>query len=68
MREKLVAAKRSGLRTVLLPLANERDYDELPGHVKDGIEVVFVEALDQVLMHAGLLDAAPTAPGKRRKK
>ena len=68
VREKLVAAKRSGLRTVLLPLANERDYDELPGHVKDGIEVVFVEALDQVLMHAGLLDAAPTAPGKRRKK
>jgi ATP-dependent Lon protease len=55
VREKLIAAKRSGLRVVLLPKANERDYDELPDHVRDGIDVHFVERLDEVLGHAGLL-------------
>nr|MBA3938968.1 endopeptidase La [Planctomycetota bacterium] len=54
VREKLVAAKRSGLTTVLLPRANERDYDELPEHVRAGLEVVFVATLDEVLAHAGL--------------
>jgi len=54
VREKLVAAKRSGLTRVLLPAANERDYAELPDLVKDGIEVVFVATLDEVLREAGL--------------
>jgi ATP-dependent Lon protease len=71
VREKLVAAKRSGLRTVLLPRANERDYDELPDHVREDIEVHFVDALDQVLEHAGLL-AVPREPaaakGRRAKR
>jgi ATP-dependent Lon protease len=55
VREKLVAAKRSGLSRVLLPKANERDYDELPELVKEGIEVTFVEHLDEVLKEAGLV-------------
>jgi ATP-dependent Lon protease len=71
VREKLVAAKRSGLTRVLLPAANERDYDELPGLVKDGIEVHFVQRLDEVLIAAGLLGSTPAkaparAPGRRR--
>ncbi|MBA3709298.1 MAG: endopeptidase La, partial [Planctomycetes bacterium] len=56
VREKLVAAKRSGLTRVLLPRANERDYDELPQLVRDGIDVTFVDHLDQVLRHSGLVD------------
>jgi ATP-dependent Lon protease len=55
VREKLIAAKRSGLSRALLPRANERDYDELPDYVKDGIDVVFVQTLDEVLREAGLL-------------
>jgi ATP-dependent Lon protease len=55
VREKLVAAKRSGLATVLLPLANERDYDELPEHVRSGLAIVFVDSLDEVLREAGLV-------------
>jgi ATP-dependent Lon protease len=54
VREKLVAAKRSGLKTVLMPLANERDYEELPANLRDGIDVRFVSSLDQVLHEAGL--------------
>ncbi len=65
VREKLVAAKRSGLTTVLLPRANERDYDELPEHVRAGLEVVFVATLDEVLAHAGLV-AGQRAPAGAR--
>ena len=42
IREKLIAAKRVGIRTVILPAANERDYDELPAHIRDGLTVHFV--------------------------
>ncbi len=55
VREKLVAAKRSGLTRVLLPAANERDYDELPALVKAGLAVRFVSRLDEVLHAAGLI-------------
>ncbi|MDA3963480.1 MAG: endopeptidase La [Planctomycetota bacterium] len=54
VREKIVAARRSGLKTVLLPMANERDFAELPDYLKDRISVYFVEHLDEVLKHAGL--------------
>ncbi|MBA3847076.1 MAG: endopeptidase La [Planctomycetes bacterium] len=57
VREKLVAAKRSNLRTVLLPRANERDYDELPDQVRSGFTVIFVDTLDDVVREAGLIDA-----------
>ena len=57
VREKLVAAKRSGLERVLLPLANERDYDELPELVREGIAVRFVSRLEEVLVEAGLTKA-----------
>ena len=55
VREKLVAARRAGLRHVLLPAANERDYLELPEHLRKGIQVHFVSELEQVLGYAGLL-------------
>jgi ATP-dependent Lon protease len=61
VREKLVAAKRSGLTSVLLPAANERDYDELPDLVKNGLTVRFVSRLDEVLTAAGLVAAAATS-------
>ena len=54
VREKLVAARRSGLKRVLLPAANERDYDELPALVRAGIAVTFVSTLDEVLAAAGI--------------
>ena len=73
VREKLVAAKRSGLTHVLLPAANERDYDELPKLVTDGITVQFVSRLDEVLTAAGLLEKAksmilPHAPNVKKTK
>ncbi|MSQ68098.1 MAG: endopeptidase La [Gammaproteobacteria bacterium] len=42
IREKLIAAKRVGLRAAILPAANRHDYDELPGYIRQGLEVHFV--------------------------
>lgn len=42
VKEKTLAARRSGADTVILPAANKRDYDELPQYVKDCVKVHFV--------------------------
>ena len=49
IREKLIAAKRQKLRHVILPAANERDYVEVPDHIRRGMEVHFVETFDDVV-------------------
>lgn len=43
VREKVIAAKRSAINVVLLPKDNERDWVELPEHIKQGVEVHFVD-------------------------
>lgn len=48
IREKLIAARRSGLVELIFPKENRRDYDELPDYLKDGIKVHFVEHYDEV--------------------
>lgn len=48
VKEKLVAAKRSKLSTIILPKDNERDYAELPSHIKKGLEIHFVSHYDEV--------------------
>ncbi|MCH9627706.1 MAG: Lon protease 2 [Chlamydiales bacterium] len=48
IREKLIAARRSGLETLVFPKDNLRDYDELPDYLKEGIEVNFVEHFDEI--------------------
>lgn len=48
LKEKLVAARRSGLKTLIFPKDNVRDYDELPEHIKKGITIHFVEHYDEV--------------------
>ncbi len=48
VKEKLVAAKRSGLTTIIMPKGNERDYEELPEKVKKGLRIHFVNHFDEV--------------------
>lgn len=52
VKEKLVAAKRSGLKIVLFPKDNARDIDELPDYIKTGMEIHFVEHYDEVFQIA----------------
>ncbi len=48
VKEKLIAAKRSGAKVLIFPKENQRDYDELPSYVKKGIKVHFVKHYDEV--------------------
>jgi ATP-dependent Lon protease len=49
LNEKAVAARRMGMRQVILPKANAKDLAELPADVREGLEFVFVENMDEVL-------------------
>ena len=52
-----MAARRAGVRTVLLPRANEKDLSEVPDEVRADLTFIPVETMDQVLEHA--LDRTP---------
>ncbi|MES2186845.1 MAG: endopeptidase La [Pseudomonadota bacterium] len=49
LKEKLLAALRGGIKTVLIPEENVKDLQEIPANVKDGLEIVPVKWIDQVL-------------------
>ena len=48
VKEKLIAARRSGVKTLVFPKENKRDFDERPGYIKKGLEVHFVDHYDEV--------------------
>ncbi|MCS7197595.1 MAG: endopeptidase La [Candidatus Bipolaricaulota bacterium] len=49
IREKVLAAHRAGIKTVILPKRNEKDLEELPQNVKEALRFEFVEEISQVL-------------------
>ena len=52
LKEKLLAALRGGVKTVLIPQENEKDLAEIPDNVKDGLEIIPVSEVDDVLQRA----------------
>ena len=52
VKEKILAARRAGIKRVLLPRENEKDLAEVPDIVKKGLEFVFVNNLDEVFANA----------------
>jgi ATP-dependent Lon protease len=52
LKEKLIAAHRGGVDTVLVPKENEKDLKDLPSVIKKNITVIPVEHMDEVLKHA----------------
>jgi ATP-dependent Lon protease len=52
LKEKLLAALRGGLKTVLIPKDNEKDLAEIPDNVKKALEIVPVASVDEVLRRA----------------
>ncbi|MGE5952719.1 MAG: endopeptidase La, partial [Qipengyuania vulgaris] len=58
LKEKLLAALRGGIKKVLIPEENVKDLAEIPENVKEGLEIVAVSHVDEVLEHA--LTTLPT--------
>jgi ATP-dependent Lon protease len=52
VKEKVIAARRAGLKQLVLPEGNRADYDELPEYLKQGIRTHFVARFEEVLAHA----------------
>ena len=52
LKEKILAAKNAGIRKVLVPKQNVKDIKELDAEITDGLTIVFVEHMDEVLEHA----------------
>jgi len=49
IREKLIAARRAGIKEIILPADNQGDFEEVPEHVRRGLEVHFASRFDDVL-------------------
>ncbi len=52
LKEKLLAALRGGIKTVLIPVDNEKDLPEIPDNVKEGLTIIPVKHVSEVLKHA----------------
>ncbi|HWA00753.1 MAG TPA: endopeptidase La [Caulobacterales bacterium] len=59
LKEKLLAALRGGIKTVLIPKDNEKDLAEIPDNVKAGLELIAVSNVDEVLAKALVRPLAP---------
>jgi ATP-dependent Lon protease len=67
LKEKILAAKRAKLTTVILPKRNKKDLDEIPKHILKDIHLVFADTMDDVMkvaLRRGLKNARST--GKPR--
>jgi ATP-dependent Lon protease len=51
VREKLIAARRAGIREIVLPEDNRGDFDQVPEHVRKGLKVYFASRFEDVLPH-----------------
>ncbi len=49
LKEKILAAKGAGIKTVLVPARNKRDVEEISGEIRKGIQIVYVEQMREVL-------------------
>ncbi|HEC79346.1 MAG TPA: endopeptidase La [candidate division WOR-3 bacterium] len=65
IKEKVIAAKRAGIETVVLPLDNKKELSEIPKHVKAGLSFIFVKNIDQALRIASF---SKTAGRKKLKR
>jgi ATP-dependent Lon protease len=59
LKEKVLAAHRAGLKTVLLPKQNQKDMIEIPKKVKRDLKFIFVDRMDEVLPVALLPEMGP---------
>ena len=61
IKEKVLAARRAGIKTIILPRRNERDLEDIQPEVRKELEMIFVDTVDEVIRHA-LRDGAAVQP------
>ena len=49
LKEKAIAAHRSGLKTILIPKDNERDIEDVPKEVRDALNIIPVETMEDII-------------------
>jgi ATP-dependent Lon protease len=59
LKEKLLAALRTGIKTVIIPSENEKDIAEIPDNVKKGLEIRPVSSMEEVLKIALIRQPEP---------
>ncbi|WP_443971554.1 endopeptidase La [Sphingobium sp. CR28] len=59
LKEKLLAALRGGVTTVLIPQENEKDLEDLPSNIREGLTIIPVSHVDEVLAHALVAPLTP---------
>lgn len=52
LKEKILAAKRAGMKTIIFPKRNEKDLEEVPKHLQKGLEFIFADQIDTVFKNA----------------
>jgi ATP-dependent Lon protease len=52
LKEKSIAAHRSGLKTIMIPFDNKKDLEDIPQDVIDGLEIIPVETIDEIITRA----------------
>ncbi len=70
VKEKLLAAHRGGIRTVILPADNEKDMSEIPAKIRKSLKIIFVRHMDEVIeaaidMSGGVNPVSPIPPAER---
>jgi ATP-dependent Lon protease len=59
IKEKVLAAKSAGIKTIILPKKNNKDLEEIPDHIKTGLNFCFVDKVDEVLETAFHASVSP---------
>jgi ATP-dependent Lon protease len=67
IKEKILAAHRNGLRTIILPKRNKQDLDDVPDEIKESMKFVFAETVEDVLS-ASLETSKKPAKAAAKKK
>jgi ATP-dependent Lon protease len=68
LKEKLLAAKTAGIKIVLVPRQNEKDVAEIDTEIKSGMDIIFVESMDDVIEHAFSEPIKPLKAKTTRRK
>ena len=52
LKEKVLAAKNAGIKKVIVPIDNQKDIEEISDEIKEGVEIIFVDTMEQVIKQA----------------